>query len=116
MTLTVRGDRAAKRLRLTREARRCVFLYFYYVDRDFGLMHIRLQTWLPLPHHAIEHFTTGDLLRFLGRVVPGRFQGEAHTTLVHRPEGVRIRHWLDENSIKMYDKAGRLLRVEMTLE
>jgi len=49
MTLTVRGDRAAKRLRLTREERRCVFLYFYYVDRDFGLMHIRLQTWLPLP-------------------------------------------------------------------
>ena len=48
MTLTVRGDRATKRLRLVREERRCVFLYFYYVDRDFGLMHIRLQTWLPL--------------------------------------------------------------------
>jgi hypothetical protein len=68
-----------------------------------------------LLHHAIEHFQTGDLLRFLGRVVPGRFQGEAHSTLFHRPEGVRIRHWLDENSLKMYDKAGRLLRVEMTL-
>jgi hypothetical protein len=218
LTLTVRGDRAAKRLRLVREERRCIFLYFYYVDQDFGLMHVRLQTWLPLTvqvyvngrewlarqltaaalafeqhdnalipddvtqtlaiserlqaftwepwltryaarvnpwigapaglfrgyywsvresefatdvifatpadlqaiyprllHHAIEHFTTGDLLRFVGRVVPGRFQGEAHSTLVHRPEGVRIRHWLDENSIKMYDKAARLLRVEMTL-
>ena len=21
--------------------------YFYYVDRQFGLMHVRLQTWLP---------------------------------------------------------------------
>jgi hypothetical protein len=48
MTLTVRGDRAAKRLRLVREERRCIFLYFYYVDRDFGLMHVRRQTWLPL--------------------------------------------------------------------
>ena len=48
MTLTVRGDRATKRLRLVREERRCVLLYFYYVDRHFGLMHIRLQTWLPL--------------------------------------------------------------------
>src|SRR5215210_5179737 len=48
LTLTVRGDRATKRLRLVREERRCIFLYFYYVDRDFGLMHIRIQTWLPL--------------------------------------------------------------------
>ena len=48
LTLTVRGDRATKRLRLVREERRCIFLYFYYVDRDFGLMHVRLQTWLPL--------------------------------------------------------------------
>lgn len=68
-----------------------------------------------LLHHAIEHFTTGDLLRFLGRVAPGQFRGEAHSTLIHRPEGIRIRHWLDENSIKMYDKGERLLRVEMTL-
>ncbi len=68
-----------------------------------------------LVHHAIEHFQTGEVLRFLGRQVPGRFQGEAHSTLIHRPEGLRIRHWLDENSIKMYDKAGRVLRVEMTL-
>ena len=31
------------------------------------------------------------------------------------PKGSGSRHWLDENSIKMYDKAARLLRVEMTL-
>jgi hypothetical protein len=26
---------------------RCLCLYFYYLDRDFGLMHLRLQTWFP---------------------------------------------------------------------
>lgn len=26
---------------------RCLCLYFYYIDREFGFLHIRLQTWLP---------------------------------------------------------------------
>jgi len=26
---------------------RCLCLYFYYVDREWGLMHIRIQTWFP---------------------------------------------------------------------
>lgn len=218
ITFTVRGDRATQRLRLVRKEGKCVYLYFYLVDREFGLMHLRLQTWLPLTiqvavngrvwlarqltaaglayeqdgnavvpedvvaaqaladrlstqawegwltryaawinpwlapteglfrsyywsvreseyatdvifataadlharyprlvHHAIEQLQARDILRFLGRITPGRFQGEAHSTLIHRPEGMRVRHWLDENSIKMYDKAGRLLRVEVTL-
>lgn len=68
-----------------------------------------------LLHPAIDPFTTGDLWRCLGRTVPGRFRGEAHRTWIHRPEGIRIRHGLDENSLTMYDKAERLLRVEMTL-
>ena len=28
--------------------RQCLHLYFYFLDKEFGLMHIRLQTWLPL--------------------------------------------------------------------
>jgi hypothetical protein len=28
--------------------RQCLYLYFYFLDRDFGLMHVRLQTWFPL--------------------------------------------------------------------
>lgn len=27
--------------------RRCLFLYFYFIDREFGFMHVRLQTWFP---------------------------------------------------------------------
>ena len=46
-TITVRGDRQTKRLRLLTQQRQCKHLYFYFVDREFGLMHVRLQTWFP---------------------------------------------------------------------
>lgn len=32
---------------LGRAQRQCLHFYFYYLDREFGLMHIRLQSWLP---------------------------------------------------------------------
>lgn len=31
------------------------------------------------------------------------------------PEGVRIKHMVEENSIKMYDKQGCVLRIETTI-
>jgi len=27
--------------------RKCLFLYFYFVDPEFGFLHVRLQTWFP---------------------------------------------------------------------
>jgi len=72
--------------------------------------------------HAISTFQSPDVLRFLGRKVPkssGRprtnFQGEVSSSLQHRAEGVRIRHTLNGNSLKMYDKEGSVLRVETTI-
>ena len=38
---------ATKKLKLVAKERKCLHLYFYYLDREFGLMHVRLQTWLP---------------------------------------------------------------------
>jgi hypothetical protein len=29
--------------------RRCLHLYFYFMDRHFGLIHVRIQTWFPMP-------------------------------------------------------------------
>jgi hypothetical protein len=29
--------------------RKCLHLYFYFMDRDFGLIHVRLQTGFPMP-------------------------------------------------------------------
>ena len=218
-TFTVRGDRRTKRLRLQAGERRCIYLYFYLLDPDLGLVHVRIQTWLPLTiqvwvngrhwlarrldaaaigyaqtdnaftaiadlpaaqrlsdgcatwpwrqrldafaawvnpwlsgpealfrgyywsvreseyatdvvfaretdlrdlyprllHHALTALSPADILRFLGRQQPGRFIGAARTTLSHRDEGCRVRHWIDENSLKMYNKAPTLLRVECTL-
>jgi hypothetical protein len=215
-TFTVRGDRATKRLRVVAKEGRCTHLYFYYWDHDFGLMHVRLQTWLPftihvnvngrewlaqqlrrvdstheqvdncvfrlaeparaqrllteldtrrwarilrvfatrvnpllracglrpyywsleeseyatdvlfrdraalealypaLVDHAYRHFRTPDVLRFLGRPRTPR-TGEVITRVQRRVEGVRVKHWVHENSVKMYDKIGHVLRVETTL-
>lgn len=200
--------------------RQCLHLYFYFLDKEFGLMHIRLQTWLPLtiqvclngwewlanslqqaeipfkksdncfldigqmdkaqelmnrlidrdwlpflqrmakianpwmsssnhlhiqPYywtireceystdvifknnsdlqavypflldHAIRHFHTQDVLRFLQRKVNCNFHGEVKSSFKVRVEGTRIKHWVEENSIKMYDKQGSVLRVETTM-
>jgi len=197
--------------------RKCLHLYFYYLDREFGLMHIRLSTWVPfgiqvclngrsylacqmrragigfeqrencfvriddlpaaqgmlsaletrrwekvlgawarrvnplvmrwglrpyywsgreteyatdvmfrdtaalqrvypaLVDHAMKRFGSPDALRFLGRRTNSRFNGEVSTSLLARSEGIRIKHRVEENSIKMYDKQGSVLRIETTL-
>lgn len=213
-------NRETKRLELRTHDRPCLHVYFYWIDRDFGLMHVRLQTWLPftiqvclngwewlarrldqadiayekrdncfariddLPRaqammdrlmvrkwapwlnalakrvnpwldprhnldlrsyywtmreseyatdvmfkdasslreiypafiaHAIHNFTARDVLRFLQKHLTVLFKGEARTDLKTRVEGTRIKHWVDENSIKMYDKQGCVLRIETTI-
>jgi hypothetical protein len=61
-------------------------------------------------------------MRFLGRNIPttnGRvpplFTGEVISDLKHRPEGIRVKHSVNGNSIKMYDKEGSVLRIETTI-
>jgi hypothetical protein len=60
-------------------------------------------------------------MRFLGRKLPrhggvhGRFQGEVVSDVARRADRLRIKHRIDKNSIKMYDKQDSLLRVETTI-
>jgi hypothetical protein len=74
-----------------------------------------------LARHGIETFDSGDVMRFLGRYVPAdghvnpRFAGEVVSDLKRRPEGMRIKHRVDANSIKLYDKQGSVLRAETTM-
>jgi hypothetical protein len=68
-----------------------------------------------LVEHAMRQFSCQDVLRFLGRRVNSRFNGEACSDIQLRPEGIRIKHRVEENSIKMYDKQGCVLRVETTI-
>jgi hypothetical protein len=58
-------------------------------------------------------------MRFLGKLPPsgrlhGKFAGEVISDYRKRVEGVRIKHRVNDNSVKMYDK-GSVLRVETTL-
>jgi len=87
---------------------------------------VELQRLFPhLVEHGMLHFSSADVMRFLGHRVTaegqvhGKFQGEITTDLKRRREGARVKHRLDQNSVKMYDKAhrtvGSVLRVEMTM-
>ena len=226
LTFFVRGDRKEKKLVLRLEPSKCLHYYFYFMHEQFGLMHLRLQTWFPFaltvclngrhwlarqmdqeglgylqrencfthlenparaqalaeaqlkshwpsllqplinqchPHAAeigrplnlsyywsvresefatdvmfkdpatlttlypqlieqgIKHFRSADVLRFLGaKVRPdnrlhGTLAAEVLTSYKARPEGLRIKHQVQGNSLKMYDKQGSVLRVETTL-
>lgn len=219
MSVDVRRNRETKKLELVVRQRKCRFFYFYYMDREFGLMHVRLQSWFPFPiqvclngrsylarqmdregiayeqrrncfpyiedlpraqalldtltrrkwaktlsalarrvnplldtrlagvhgyywtvreceyatdvlfsgrealgavypslwQHAMVHFSTKNVMRFLGKKFTRAFSGESTSDVKHRPEGVRIRHSAHGNSIKMYDKEDTVLRVETTI-
>jgi hypothetical protein len=47
MTYRVRGNREAQRLELRREQGKCLHVYKYWIDSQFGFTGARLQTWLP---------------------------------------------------------------------
>lgn len=216
----LRKDRASKHLELVSKERKCLHLYFYYLDREFGLMHVRLQSWLPftiqvcvngrewlarqmdrvgisyeqrancfsyiadpeqaqqlmerltnrnfnplldklahtvnpwidprtgldiksyywsgrqmeyatdvmfrdaaslaelyplLLRHAMFQFGSEEVMRFLQRGTNKRFAGEVSSDLQRRVEGIRVKHRVEENSIKMYDKQGSVLRIETTI-
>jgi hypothetical protein len=72
--------------------------------------------------HAMRTFSSREVMRFLGRTrlparggVDVRFNGQVTSDLAPRPEGLRIKHRLNHNSIKMYDKQGSVLRIETTI-
>jgi hypothetical protein len=222
----IHRNREKKRLELVVRRRKCLFLYFYFLDPTFGFCHVRLQTWLPfniqvwingrdwlarqmdrhslhyarrgnaftwletpqraqrlahaqlrvnwpsqlgklvrdvclghaplfgnrlppyywsvyqsewatdvmfrdpqqladiyprLLRHGIAQFQSRDVMRFLGKRltasgnVPRSLHAEVLSDLRHRPEGVRIKHKLGWNSVKLYDKEGSVLRVETTI-
>jgi hypothetical protein len=219
----VHRDKARKKLVLVSQQRKCLHHYHYLMHEELGLMHVRVQTWLPfnvriclngrswlarqmdragidyvrkdncfthiadpaaaqrlldaqlttnwndllgglaarvVPQHdklltfaggPIGHYWSADqsewatdimfknapslalvypklvrqgvltlgatdVLRFLGKRLDGRYtKGSASTDLKQRPQGVRLKHQADANSVKMYDKQETVLRVETTV-
>jgi hypothetical protein len=219
-SFSVRRDAETKTLKLAIAKRKCLHYYVYYIDREFGPMHVRLESWLPfsiqvclngreylarrleragigfekrdncfariddvkraqemldalvsrkwerflnaiarrvnplierssglglhgyywtirqsevatdvmfhdvetlaavyppLVRHAIEQFHCKDVLRFLGRRLTSAKAEEMTSELRELVEGIRIKHRVGQNSIKMYDKQGSVLRIETTI-
>jgi hypothetical protein len=79
-----------------------------------------LRVYPQLLRYAITTFNAANVLRFLAKPVPAsgqvphRCRHEVVTNLSERVEGLRLKHWLNGNSIKIYDK-GSVLRPETTL-
>jgi hypothetical protein len=70
-----------------------------------------------LVRHAMQNFGSQEVLRFLGKrpCVEWFRSAEIVSHLGVRCEGVRVKHALDRNSLKMYDKQGSVLRIETTI-
>ncbi len=66
-----------------------------------------------LVHHGIEHLSCCRCLALSRSQGGGHF--EIHSSKKTRREGVRVKYWINGNSIKMYDKQGQILRIESTL-
>jgi hypothetical protein len=72
-----------------------------------------------LLRYATSVFDSRHVLRFLGKSDGQSHRGplpnEVLSDLRAREEGIRIKHWVNRNSVKMYNKAGNVLRVETTV-
>jgi len=91
----------------------------YATDLMFAGPQRLAQLYPSLVHHGIQSFGSRDVLRFLGYKPvgqgTGKFAGELTSSLKQRPEGLRLKHFVNHNSLKLYDKQGSVLRVETTI-
>jgi hypothetical protein len=219
-TYKVYGNRQTQKLELRLESSRCLHVYFYVQHRQWGLLHLRLQTWFPflihicvngherlarqmdekglryeradnrftwlkdfagaqrladeqlqtdwvklceelrrtyhplhaeigrplgglsyywtaqeteyasdvlfhqravldrlfprLVRHGILQFNCSQVMRFLGKRLDANFTGKVVSDLRRRNEGVRLKHWVSLNSIKLYNSLN-VLRGETTI-
>jgi hypothetical protein len=114
--------------RLDRFALRfCPILRDFRVDYHWSIMQVEYATdiifktqqglssiYEGLIRTAIHAVKVDHIATFLGHKVDGRFSGELGTDFQTRILGTRIKHFLREVAIKMYDKFGLVLRIETT--
>jgi hypothetical protein len=67
-----------------------------------------------LVHHAVMSFGAEQVMRYMGRSGRVGISDAVVTDRRRRSVGVRVKHWLNKNSVKFYDK-GSVLRDEVTI-
>lgn len=94
----------------------------YATDLLFHDPHALARVYRAFVLHGLCTFQSPDIMRFLGHRVPvhtgrvdARFRGEVRSDLLHRHEGVCLKHRAGFNGQKAYDKFCTLLRIENTL-
>jgi len=75
-----------------------------------------------LLHHAMRVSNSPSVMKYFGRrniSLSGRIKGRAPVEVMtdYRRfyEGLRVKHWLNRNSVKVYNKSGSILRIETTI-
>jgi hypothetical protein len=72
-----------------------------------------------LVSHSMQYFGAKEVMNFLGKKLVGQFRGEVVSDMTDRCKlrlpGTRVKHRAKMNWIKMYDKAGSVLRVETVI-
>lgn len=99
---------------------RCPMDYYWTVDESEWATDLMFRSpaelsrlYPRLLRYGMLTFDSDDVLRFLGRKRPGT--SAVTSDARRRAEGVRLKHRVNGNSIKMYDKEQSVLRVETTL-
>lgn len=67
-----------------------------------------------LARQALLTVKTEDVARFLGKRVPMNHDTQVNSHLGRRYEGLRLKHSFGPASVKLYNKPGGILRLEMT--
>lgn len=90
----------------------------YATDIMFNSRRDLEEIYPSLVEHAFFSFSCEDIMSFFGRKTTGqgvhRFQGEIASDLRKRRKGIRIKHRMKSNQVKMYDKDS-VLRIETTI-
>jgi hypothetical protein len=102
--------------------------YYWSLDQSewatdilFRSPEVLAQLYPQLLRHAAYNFQSTDVMRFLGRKltvkghINGNFRGEVVSDVARRADHLRLKHRINKNWLKMYDKQQRVLRVETTL-
>ena len=86
----------------------------YALDIAFKDKNILKHLYENVVKTAMHTITPENIANFLGKRFSNLFEGESGTRYNKRILGTRIKHQMGEVSVKIYDKFGSVLRIEVT--